>query len=90
MGMEKIERSKPTCLFVREKIPKKVLFFGGISRLWKSPLIAVFGTISGNVYADECIDGSGMIYEMDHVDGQRSWVLYHDGATAHTCEAIMV
>ena len=68
------------------KFPQKVMVFGGISKNWKTPLIALEGTVDSCTYIDECIDGTGLIPEMNRVYGHKKWSLVQDGATAHTAQ----
>ena len=41
------------------KFPTKVMVFGGISKLWRTPLISIEGTVDANTYVDECIEETG-------------------------------
>jgi len=69
------------------KFPTKVMVFGGISKLWRTPLISIEGTVDANTYVDECIDGTGLIPAMNEAYGARQWSLCQDGATPHTARA---
>ena len=71
------------------KYTKKVMMFGGISYIWKTPLICVDGNIDSAVYCDECIDGTGMVPKMNELYGFRKWKLLQDGAPCHTSEQTM-
>ena len=61
--------------------------FGGISKKYCTPLIAIKGSINADSYVDECIDDSGLILGMNEAYGPFQWTLMQDGATSHTAES---
>jgi hypothetical protein len=65
------------------------MMFGDISKLMKTPLILIDGTINAIEYVDQCIDSSGLIPEMNAAYGINEWFLVQDGATCHTAEQTM-
>ena len=62
------------------------MVFGGISKNWKTPLITIEGTVDACRYIDDCIDGTGLIPEMNEAYGHKRWSLMQDGATPHTAK----
>ena len=71
------------------KYTKKVMMYGGICYNWKTPLICIEGNIDSVVYCDDCIDGTGLIPQMNQIYGYRGWKLLQDGATCHTSSLTM-
>ena len=53
------------------KFPQKVMIFGGFAKGYRTPLIAIEGTINAEVYIDECLDGTNCIFDMDAIYGKR-------------------
>ncbi|KAH0785104.1 Transposable element Tcb1 transposase [Histomonas meleagridis] len=81
---------KDDAIFVHtKKFPNKIMVFGGISYNYRTPLIAMEGTIDANRYVDDCIDGSGLIIGMNEAYGVGQWKLMQDGAAIHTCTSTM-
>ena len=79
----------PDIFRATNKYPKKVMVFGGISKNYTTPLIAIKGSIDSEIYIDEYIDGSGLIVGMNETYGQFNWTLMQDGATPHTSQLTM-
>lgn len=71
------------------KFPKKIMIFGGISKQYCTPLIAIKGSINAESYVDDCIDGSGLIPSMNEIYGPFNWTLMQDGASPHTAQSTM-
>lgn len=70
-----------------KKFNSKIMVFGGISKKYCTPLIAIKGSINADSYVDECIDDSGLILGMNEAYGPFQWTLMQDGATSHTAES---
>lgn len=66
------------------------MFFGGIAYNYKTPLIAMEGNINAARYVDDCIDGTGLILDMNKIYGFWQWTLMQDGASIHTCSDTMI
>lgn len=71
------------------KYPKKIMIYGGISKKYTTPLIALEGSIDSARYMDDCIDGSGIIVGMNEAYSPFQWTLMQDGATPHTSKLTM-
>jgi transposase len=80
-------RDKVRCTHL--KFPKKIMMFGGISKKWKSPLVAIDITIDSVAYCDECIDGTGLIPGMIEAYQGHDWFIVQDGATCHSSRETM-
>lgn len=72
-----------------EKFHQKVMIFGGFTKGYQTPLIAIDGTMSSETYIDECLDGTGCIFEMDKLHGKKQWYFMQDGASIHTSKMTM-
>lgn len=81
--------SSPDIFHATNKYNKKVMIFGGISKKFRTPLIALDGSIFAESYIDECIDDSGLIPGMNEAYGPFQWTLMQDGATSHTAQVTM-
>ena len=79
--------SSPDIFHATNKFNKKIMIFGGISKKYNTPLIALKGSINADSYVDECIDDSGLILGMNEAYGPFQWTLMQDGATSHTAES---
>ena len=73
----------------RGDAPDKVMFFGGISKKVKTPLISLWENIDPNIYMDEFIDGTGLIPAMNDAYGIGQWALMQDSSAIHSNEMIL-
>ena len=63
--------------------PPKVMIWGAIGRNFKSKLVVITGTITGDVYFDDIICGSDLLEDADAVWGMGNWVFQQDNARPH-------
>jgi hypothetical protein len=75
---------------MNRKFCQKILVFVGFCATWQTPLIAMdHGTVDSETYADDLIDQSGLIPEMNQRFGIMQWTLMQDGASAHRSKNTM-
>lgn len=67
----------------KKKYNQRIIVFGRISYLNTIPLILIEGTLDSGSYCDECIDGTGLIIDMNSTYGVRNWTLMQDRAIIH-------
>ena len=82
--------SSPDIFHATNKLNKKIMVFGGISKKYCTPLITIKGSINGDSNVDECIDDSGLISGMNKDDSPFQWTLMQDGITSHTAESTII
>ena len=67
--------SSPDIFHATNKFNKKIMVFGGISKKYCTPLIAIKGSINADSYVEERIDDSGLILGMSEAYGPFQWTL---------------
>jgi hypothetical protein len=79
------EHTPDVCVH-EKKHPQKVLVFGGFCPQYQSNLVILLrGTVTGETYVQDLIQGSHLIEGMNNLFTPHHWTLMQDGASAHTC-----
>ena len=65
------------------------MIWGAIGRNFKSKHVVITGQITGDVYFDEIICGSGLPEDADAVWGLGNWVLQQDNARPHVRKDVL-
>lgn len=69
--------------------PPKVMIWGAIGHNFKSKLVFIQGNVTGDVYFDEIICGSGLLEDADQRWGLGNWILQQDNARPHVRKDIL-
>lgn len=62
------------------------MIFEGIPKLYRTPLIAIDGSIFAKSFINECIDDYGLIPGKNEAYDPFQRTLMQDGATSHTAQ----